>query len=507
MKVKVLKRFFSKRLNKVCYRNELLEGEIGWCKKLIEKGLVTICTKKDIAEVENLDVPVKVNKEVSIIHDVTQFKDIHKGDRCFIIATGPSLNYSNLEPLKNEICFGVNTLIQSMHRLGLKCKYYCISDPIEWRRQTKESLAQIKSGSILFGRQNGANVVLTMIGTRVLDGNFNSDLTKPIHPGGTVVISMVLPIVDYMGFKEIYLVGCDCDKPLGELSHVEKKMPYEKEARELMRRDHNNPIFTNNWTNIFKSYEMCKSIFEEKGKKIINCTVGGKLEVFERKTIEEVCKTDRINRTKFIGYYTLRLNSKRIPHKNVRILNNRYLLNYSLETLNKVPILEDIIVYSKDDLSQYIEKGLRYTWKERPSKFDEDESTFNDILDSIINELDTDYIVFLTSTSPFIKSSTVIDMINKIKSGEYDSAFTVMKHNRFAWYKEKPLNHTIKHIERSQDIEPVFIENGLFIFSKKLYLKTGRRIGYNPYIKEVGLTEGWDLDTEEEWDIAEKMCQ
>jgi CMP-N-acetylneuraminic acid synthetase len=205
----------------------------------------------------------------------------------------------------------------------------------------------------------------------------------------------------------------------------------------------------------------------------------------------------------FVGYITVRLNSKRVFHKSIRVLGNKPLINYSIDTLNKVPI-RDIILYSHNNLSRYIDTNLRYRWVKRPEIFDGDATTFNDILDSIVDSLDTDYIVFLTCTSPFIKSETIIDMIDKVNSGEYDSAFTTSRNQTFAWYDGNPLNYDPSNVPRTQDIKPVFLEtSGLYIFSKKLFRETHRRIGFNPYIKEVDLFEGWDIDTEFDFGVAQ----
>ena len=38
----------------------------------------------------------------------SEFKNVHKGKRCFIIATGPSIASQNLLPLKNELCISVS---------------------------------------------------------------------------------------------------------------------------------------------------------------------------------------------------------------------------------------------------------------------------------------------------------------------------------------------------------------------------------------------------------------
>lgn len=210
---------------------------------------------------------------------------------------------------------------------------------------------------------------------------------------------------------------------------------------------------------------------------------------------------------KFVGYVTIRLNSTRVPQKSIRLLGGKPLVNYPIEILNWTPV-KDIILYSHDDLSDYIDSDLNYTWVKRPKKFDKNATTFNDILDSIVDDIDADFIVFLTCTSPFIKPTTVTDMIQQIKSKGYDSAFTAYKHQMFSWYRDLPINYDLSNVPRTQDIHPVFVEtSGLYIFSKELYQMYGRRIGVNRYIQEVDILEGWDIDTMRDWEIAEWIAK
>lgn len=206
---------------------------------------------------------------------------------------------------------------------------------------------------------------------------------------------------------------------------------------------------------------------------------------------------------KFTGYVTIRLNSKRIYQKSIRCLGSKPLVNYPIAILNNIEALDKIILYSHDDLSMHIDSNLKYEWVKRPKRLDGNKVTFNEILDTIIDELNTDYIVFLCCTSPFIKSKTISDMISKIESGKYDSAFTAIRHQVFAWYKGSTLNYDLLTVPRTQDLEPVLLEtSGLYIFPKYLYKMYKRRIGFKPYIKEVNFFEGLDIDTEYDFTIA-----
>ncbi len=75
------------------------------------------------------------------------------------------------------------------------------------------------------------------------------------------------------------------------------------------------------------------------------------------------------------------------------------------------------------------------------------------------------------------------------------------------WKPSIPFNYNLMEVPRTQDIEPVFIEtSAFFIFKKELWTQFGRRIGFRPYIQEVGLIEAVDIDTMEDLQFAQMIA-
>jgi CMP-N-acetylneuraminic acid synthetase len=205
---------------------------------------------------------------------------------------------------------------------------------------------------------------------------------------------------------------------------------------------------------------------------------------------------------KFTGFVPVRLNSKRVPRKSICKIGYKTLISRCISTLGSIGKIDNVILYCSTPLDKYIEYS-RYRYIKRDKKLDSDETTFNEVMDSIIYSIETDYIVFMSCTSPFIKPETIGDMISKIETKKYDSSFTATSHNTFAWYNHKPLNYNPSNVPKTQNIKPILLEtSGLYIFLKKDYLRTHRRIGIRPYIKIVDLFEGWDIDTPREYKMA-----
>ncbi|MFC1987021.1 6-hydroxymethylpterin diphosphokinase MptE-like protein [Chloroflexota bacterium] len=233
-----------------------------------------------------------------------KFKDIHKGQRGFIIGSGPSIEQTNLSLLKDEIIFGVNSLYAGLTKFGITCDYYAVSDGIMWRNHFKGILS-VDTTLFLGGwagrkyledlglfrkyERRKPTVVRQLGWIHDSNGNFyfSKDMSKGAYEGSTVIIDMCLQMAYYMGFKEVYLLGCDCDFS-GSLHFDGAPAVSEDKIARLKPTDPGYLRSTNDWSRIFAAYEKCKKVYEEDGREIINATVGGKLEVFKRKRLEEV---------------------------------------------------------------------------------------------------------------------------------------------------------------------------------------------------------------------------
>ena len=59
-----------------------------------------------------------------------RYRDIHKGERCFILANGPSVNGLDFSLLKDEITFTVNQIVRNPQFEKLNANYHIWSDRI-----------------------------------------------------------------------------------------------------------------------------------------------------------------------------------------------------------------------------------------------------------------------------------------------------------------------------------------------------------------------------------------
>ena len=208
---------------------------------------------------------------------------------------------------------------------------------------------------------------------------------------------------------------------------------------------------------------------------------------------------------KVVAFVPIKLNSERLPNKNILPLGDVPLCHHMLETLLKVKAIEDVYVFCSDEtVINYLPKGVHFL--KRDSALDDNLVKGATIYKSFIEMIEADIYVLAHVTSPFINATSVESALDKVMSGKYDSAFSVKKELGMIWYKDKPLNFDLNDIPRTQDIEPIFIETGaFFIFQRDLFSIHKRRVGFKPYMAVTDLIESVDIDYPEDYELAKAI--
>lgn len=202
----------------------------------------------------------------------------------------------------------------------------------------------------------------------------------------------------------------------------------------------------------------------------------------------------------------IKLNSERVKNKNIKpFKNGKPLCFYILETLKKVSNIDEIYVYcSNEKIQEYLPEGIKYL--RRSESLDHSTTKINEVLKSFANDIDSDVYVLTHVTAPFLRVQTIEECINNVVDNQYDSAFTVEKIQTFLWENGKPLNYELNNIPRTQDLTPLYAEtSGLYIFNKDIIINHNKRIGDNPFIKEISKIEAVDIDNEEDFIIADAL--
>ena len=210
-----------------------------------------------------------------------------------------------------------------------------------------------------------------------------------------------------------------------------------------------------------------------------------------------------VNKQKVVAFIPIKLNNRRVPGKNTKtFFDGTPLMHFIQKTCLKSQMIDAVYIYCSDDaVKNYIVPGAKFL--KRPEELDRDDKNANDIIRSFMREIDADIYVNVHATSPFAKVETIDACIEKVASGEYDSAFCAENIKTFMWTNGKPVNFNPDCFPRTQDLPDFYGETSIaYVFTKDSFIKNNRRLGIKPYIHEVGKIEAMDIDYPEDFDIA-----
>lgn len=205
----------------------------------------------------------------------------------------------------------------------------------------------------------------------------------------------------------------------------------------------------------------------------------------------------------------IKYNSQRVPGKNFRSFSGKPLFYWIIKTLYSCYCVSDVVVNAD---SEEVETRVREFFPaikviRRPQYLCGDDVSVNLILEETLEQTAGEFFIQTHVTNPCLKSSTIDAACSLFLSdnGVHDSCFSVTKHySRFYDAQFQPINHNPDVLVQTQDLPPIYEDNSCFyIFSREGFKQTERRIGRNPLLFPVARIESSDIDTEEDFLMAE----
>ena len=212
---------------------------------------------------------------------------------------------------------------------------------------------------------------------------------------------------------------------------------------------------------------------------------------------------------KNIAIIPARGGSKRIPEKNIKLFAGLPLLAHSILYAQHNETLIDEI-YVSTDIIEIKKIAIQYGAKviDRPEHLSGDLEPTITALKHVLESIDcsdVESVVLLQPTNPLRPQDLLKQAFEIYNNSNCDSLFTVsrnyQKFGKITANKYHPFNYTIG--QRSQDLEPLFFENGLLYITKADLILNGIIISENAFPFEVDhIFAKVDIDTLEDLDYA-----
>ncbi len=230
-----------------------------------------------------------------------RLKDLHAGERCFLIGNGPSLTGEDLNLLQEEYTFGTNMVYKIFDTTEWRPSFHCISDTIYASKLGLELSQKVKAPLFTTERTYRKMKVKPINTTYVhtlqseryrVRGNIQAYCMVK-----ATVLSLAAEIAFHMGFREIYLIGVDCTNPHTKGGHFTEnyttKEVAETDINRIKTRMKKKSLTTEQIgehiiDRSMEVYSLLDEYAQKNGIKIYNATRGGNLEIFPRVRLEDV---------------------------------------------------------------------------------------------------------------------------------------------------------------------------------------------------------------------------
>ena len=217
--------------------------------------------------------------------------------------------------------------------------------------------------------------------------------------------------------------------------------------------------------------------------------------------------------------------SKGIPRKNIKLLNGKPLISYTIAAAKQSKHIEQVIVSTEDKEIKEVSITHGAEIIERPDELAQDNSPTLPVLQHTIKTLQDNnkkvkLIVLLQSTAQFQKAKEIDEAIETVLNGNWNSLISlssVPKHFNPIWQKKisdngqvlnvsdsEPINDDKKSTRR-QDLKQTYWKNGqIYIITPETLMEQNSLFGERctSYIINRNIV---NIDTEEDWKQAEKL--
>ena len=222
------------------------------------------------------------------------------------------------------------------------------------------------------------------------------------------------------------------------------------------------------------------------------------------------------NNNKILVVIPARGGSKGIPRKNIRLLNDKPLISYSINTAKSSQYVDDVVVTTDDSEIALISEKFGASVIRRSEELSTDEVTLDPVVyDAMVQKEklafdEYDIVITIKPTSPLLKVETLDRAIEKFEDFSVDSVISVVDDRHLNWgYDENNDRYFPLYMERlpRQELPKSFRETGAFLATRRSFVNEFSRLGSNIDIVEVSKEESVDITCFEDWWIAENYLQ
>jgi YrbI family 3-deoxy-D-manno-octulosonate 8-phosphate phosphatase len=216
-----------------------------------------------------------------------------------------------------------------------------------------------------------------------------------------------------------------------------------------------------------------------------------------------------------IAFIPVRGGSKSIPLKNVKLINGRPLIFWTLDAAVNCEAIDEVVVATDSDkikqvINSYNSSKIKIV--DRSEETSTDTASTESVMLEFANKYSFENIILIQATSPLLTSEDLSRGLKKYEEQRIDSVLSVVRQKRFIWSESNgaanPVNYDYLNRPRRQEFDGFLVENGAFyVTSRERLLDTKCRISGNIGFVEMNEDTYFEIDEPSDWIIVEELLK
>ncbi len=224
-----------------------------------------------------------------------------------------------------------------------------------------------------------------------------------------------------------------------------------------------------------------------------------------------------------IAFIPVRGGSKSIPLKNIKLINGRPLVYWTVKAACECKYIDKVYVSTdsdkiKETVANFKEENKIKLFSKvevigRSAESASDTASTEFAMLEFAGNYDFDNIVLVQATSPLLQASDLERGFEAFNEDGTDSVLSVVRQKRFHWKSDEyefahPTNYDVFHRPRRQEFDGDLVENGAFYISSKAdLLKSHNRVSGNIKVVEMSEDTFFEMDEPGDWVIMEALMK
>jgi len=225
---------------------------------------------------------------------------------------------------------------------------------------------------------------------------------------------------------------------------------------------------------------------------------------------------------KVLGLVPARGGSKGVPRKNIKLLNGKPLLAYTIESAYRSARLDQIVLSTEDEEIAKLgrELGIEVPFL-RPPELASDEAPTFPVVMHAVEQMERsgrsfDAVCLLQPTNPLRRAEDIDACIDLLEGTSADSVVSVLRvphEYNPKWVYLPTENGDLKlstgdsePVKRRQDLPPAYHRDGsIYVTRRNVLDKFGNLYGQRTRGYELDPSRSVNIDTNDDWMLAERM--